>query len=441
MKYAYIETYGCSANQNNSEIMAGLLKQSGFELTNNEDIADVVIINSCVVKGKTENKIKRRVQDIARIYPGKLSVITGCMPDTDAEHLKKLNPKILLLSNHQIKRITSLIADYYRNKLHSEKQDYYIAKQNEEKLLVPKIPLNKLISIVQISEGCLSKCTFCKTRLAKGALFSYDMEDIIKTVQNDLKNGAKEIWLTSQGNANYGMDRGKAELPELLEKILALKYDFKLRLGMMNPHHLYPITEELIEVYKNKKMYKFLHAPIQSGSDKVLREMKRPYNLEKVEHIINRFRKEFPDITIATDVIVGYPTETEEDFQKSLSFVERFKPDVFNLAKFSKHKGTEADELNELPIGIINRRNSEIMRLHRNTALENKKKFLNREIVVFVNKKQPEFYEARDDNYNIILLPNNNAANLLGKKVKVRINQVGAHYMLGEIVPIQNFQD
>ena len=326
MKFIYIETYGCSANINNSEIMKGLLKQSGYEITNNLKIADILIINSCVVKGKTESKIKRRIQDLSKEFPNKLMIISGCMPETDFLSLKKINPKLLFLGIHHVKDISQLISDYFNNEFNSIKQKQYLSRQNEEKILLPKIPENKLISIIQISEGCNGQCSYCLTRLAKGNLFSYHQNKIIKTIENDLNSGAKEIWLTSQDCAAYGLDRGKQELPELLNKILNLKHNFKLRLVMMNPNNVYPILDQLIQIYKNKKMYKFLHIPIQSASNKILKDMNRHYVLEQVESIIKKFKEEFPEITLSTDIITAYPNETNEDHEKNLEFVRNFKP-------------------------------------------------------------------------------------------------------------------
>jgi len=431
--YIYIETYGCSANKNNSEILAGILTQSGYQITNNKEIAEIMIINTCIVKGKTENKIKRRIQDIAKIYPDKLIIITGCMPETDAKQIKKLNSKTILLGTHNFKEIVKLIKDYNENKLTDKKQEIYLDYQEETKLNFPKIPNNKLISITQISEGCFGECTYCKARLAKGPLFSYPMDDIVKSVENDLKSGAKEVWITSQDNAAYMLDKNnKSQLPELLKKILDLKHNFKLRLGMMNPNFLHLIIDEMINIYQSKKMYKFLHIPIQSADNIVLKHMKRKYNLKQVKDIINKFKKEFPEMTIATDIIVGYPTETEQAHENNLKFINEFKPDVFNLSKFSKHKGTKAEKLKELPIETINQRTSELMNVHKKTALENKQKFLGKIIKVFVNKKLQEsiIYEARDENYNIVLI--NSKKNILSKNVEVKIKQTAVHHMLGE---------
>lgn len=435
--FIFIETYGCSANQNNSEIIKGILTSSGYQITNNKKIADILIINTCIVKGKTETKIKRRIQDLHKDFPKKLIIIAGCMTETDKLSLKKINPKLLLLGIHNTKNIVKLINDYKENKLTKQKQESYLSNQKEEKLCSPKISNNKLISIIQISEGCLGQCSFCKTRVVKGPLFSYSEDKIIKQIENDLQQGAKEIWITSQDNASYGLDNEdkQPKLPELLTKILSLKHNFKLRLGMMNPNHLYPILNEMINVYKNKKMYKFLHIPIQSASDKILNEMNRNYKIKIVEEIIKKFKKEFSDITIATDIITGYPTEKEQDHKLNLEFIKEFKPDVFNLSKFSSHKQTQAGKLISLKKEIINKRASELMELHRKTAMENKKIFLNNEVEVLINKKTDisNIYEARDNNYNIVLIKSSDKS-LFGKNLDVKIKQVGVHHMIGEEV-------
>ena len=422
-KFIFIQTYGCSANQNNSEILKGILASAGYQITNNEKIADILIINTCIVKGKTENKIKRRIQDLKKIYPKKPTIITGCMPETDKKAIQQLNPKALMLGTHNIKNIINLI----------QNQENYLNQRNEEKILLPKISNNKLISITQISEGCLGDCSYCKAKLAKGKLFSYSEEKIIKSIQNDLEQGAKEVWLTSQDCAAYNLDRGNSGLPELLNKILSLKHKFKLRLGMLNPNHILPILEELIQIYKNKKMYKFLHIPIQSADDKVLKDMNRNYKIEQAENIIRSFKKEIPYITIATDIIVGYPTETEQSHKNNLNFIKNFKPDVLNLSKFSSHKQTKAGLLKELPIQTINRKSTEIMNEHRQTAMENKHYLKDKIIKVFVNNKTAQgIYEARDENYNIVLIKSDDKS-VLGKTIEVKIKQIGVHHMIGEI--------
>ncbi|MBR9704749.1 tRNA (N(6)-L-threonylcarbamoyladenosine(37)-C(2))-methylthiotransferase [Candidatus Pacearchaeota archaeon] len=434
--YIYIETYGCSANKNNSEIIKGILKQSGYQLTTNLEIAEILIFNTCIVKGKTESKIKRKIQDTIKNYPNKLIIISGCMPETDLESLQNLYPKAIFLGLFHIKEITKLIKDEIENKLTKQKQKFYLSKIKEEKIFLPKIPENKLISITQISEGCLGDCTFCKTKFAKKSLYSYQQDKILKSIESDLKKGAKEVWITSQDNASYMLDKKEiSQLPILLKKILDLKHNFKLRLGMMNPENVYSILDELIEIYKNKNFYKFLHIPIQSASNNILKNMNRKYKIEKVIEIINKFKKNILNITISTDIISGYPTEKLIDHSENIQFIKNFKPDVFNLSKFSSHKNTLAGNLKILDKKIINNRATELMNLHRITAKQNKQKFINKQINVFVNKKTniPYVYESRDINYNIVLITSKNK-DILGKNIKVMIKDIGVHHMIGELI-------
>ena len=434
-KTVYIETYGCSANQNNSEILAGILSQHGFIVTNNSEIAEIIIINTCVVKGKTESKIKRRIQDLKSSGSRKLTIITGCMPETDFKKLKKIDSRSIFLGTHRFKEIINLIKDYSENKLDEKKQKEYLSKNPEVKLNLPKKPQNKLISIHQISEGCLGECSYCKTRIAKGKLFSYPEDEIINSIESDLQNGAKEIWLTSQDDAAYGLDmkNKKIKLPELLEKILALKHKFKLRLGMMNPNNVLPILDKLIEIYKNPKMFKFIHIPIQSASNPILKLMNRFYTIEEAEKIIQKFQKEFPEMVIATDIIVGYPNENEEDHRKNVDFILKYKPDVLNISKFSSHKGTPAGKLKILESNVIKKRTTELMEVHRETAKANKKKYMGKIIRIFVNKKIGEhLHQARDENYNIVLVKCDKE--MLGKECEVKINNFGVHNLVGELV-------
>jgi len=434
-KLIYIETYGCTANQNNSEILAGLLSRAGFIVTNNPEIAEILIFNTCVVKSKTESKIKRRIQDISKEHKNKLIVITGCMPETDAKKLKKLAPNILLLGTHKFKDILNLLRDFEENKLTKEKQAEYLSQNPEVKLNLPKKPSNPLISIHQISEGCLGECSYCKTRLAKGKLFSYNKEDIIKSIESDLQQGAKEIWLTSQDCASYGLDQKdkKHKLPELLNEILNLKHKFKLRIGMMNPNNVSPILNELIKLYENPKLFKFIHIPIQSTSNEVLKHMNRFYTIEQAEKIINKFRKQIPDITIATDIIVGYPTETEEAHKANINFINKFKPDVLNISKFSSHKTTPAGKLKILPANTLKKRATELMQVHKETAKQNKQKYLNKTIKVLIDKKISEnLYQARDENYNIVYLKSKKEN--IGKEVEIKITDIGVHNLVGEII-------
>jgi len=352
-QFIYFETYGCTANKNNTEIMKGLVRQTGLELTNNPDIADLLVINTCIVKEPTEKKIERRILDLRKEYKDKPIIIAGCMPEvrTNSRILQQKN--LYLLGTHHIKDITKLIRKIFQGKYREEE---FLKKRNEIKLCLPKIPKIKKIGITQISEGCLGNCSFCIVRLAKHSLFSYPQEKIIENIKQDIKEGAKEIWITSQDNASYGLDEGKRKLPELLKKVLELKGNFKVRLGMMNPSNVLPILPELLKIYKHKKMKKFLHLPLQSGSNKILKKMNRKYKVSDFIKIVEKFRTEIPDLVFWTDIIVGFPGETDEDFKKTLEIIKKIKPNFINISRFWRRKGTEAAKLKQLPVEVVKNR-------------------------------------------------------------------------------------
>ncbi len=351
--YLYFETYGCVANKNNTEIMKGLALQSGLQITNNIDIADILVINTCIVKGRTEKKIERRIKDLLQL--NKTIIIAGCMPEVRSKKLQKLfdEKELYLLGTHHVKDICKLVKKIIDERYTSEE---FLEFQNEQKLLTGKIPEKKDVGITQISEGCIGNCSFCLTKLAKHKLYSYPQEKIIENIKNDLDSGAKIIHITSQDNASYGLDKGEQKLPELLKKIIQLKGKFKIKIGMMNPNNVLPILDKLIEIYKNEKIEKFIHIPLQSGSDKILEKMNRKYQVKDFVKIINKFRKEIPDIIIWTDIIIGFPGETEKDFQKTLNIIKQIKPDFINYSRFWSMKGTKAEKMKQLDVKIVKQR-------------------------------------------------------------------------------------
>ncbi|MFH1500409.1 MAG: tRNA (N(6)-L-threonylcarbamoyladenosine(37)-C(2))-methylthiotransferase [archaeon] len=423
MKFIYIETYGCSANQNNTEILLGQLKSAGLEITSNEKIADLLIINTCIVKGPTENKIKRRISDLQKL--GKPLIVAGCMPSVRKLHGTNTYP----LGIDHTKSILNLIRDISVGR-YSEKK--YLSKRHEEKLCMPKISYRKKIGITQISEGCLGNCNYCLTKLVKGSLFSYSEEKILKNIQSDVKSGCKEIWITSQDNAAYGLDSGKNQLVHLLKKILEIKGKFKLRLGMMNPNNILPILDELVEIYKHEKMYKFLHLPIQSGSDKILKSMNRQYKVKDFLKIVEKFKSEFPSMTLATDVIVAYPSETEEDFTKSLNLIKRVCPDIINISKYWPMKKTKAAELAQVDVKIAKKRALETQKLHLKIALENNQKLINTEKKALVNEQEGSNCLARTSDYKLVVIKSKEV--LLGKTVTVKIISTRSHYLIAKLI-------
>ena len=430
LKNIYIETYGCAANQNNSEIISGLLSRAGFNIVNNPKIADLAILNTCIVKGPTLQRMQSRIKQLSREF--KRIIVTGCMPDALSEQIKQINPRAILLSSHKIKKITKVMRNLIENKPITDLKE----KNSEIKLLCPKNRKNPVIGITQISEGCLGNCAYCVTRFAKGSLFSYPEESILKNIEQDIKGGCKEIWLTSQDCAAYGKDKTKnSQLPKLLKKILSLKHNFLMRMGMSNPNHILPILDDLIECYQDKKMFKFLHIPIQSGSNEVLRKMNRYYNINDVFRIIEEFRKKIPEINIVTDIIIGFPGETDEDFQKTMDAIARIKPDLINISRFWPMPRTPAAHLKKIHDSITKKRSKLLKELLFKITIEKNKKRIGDEITALVDEKGWDFsrtWIARSSEYYPIIVPSQEK--VLGEKIKIKIKSVTPQYLIGEIV-------
>ncbi len=330
MKKVFIKTYGCSFNFSDSENMAGLLKGSGrYELVKSEDEADIVIINSCTVKNSAETKFWRDVRNIKKI-----KILAGCVPQAEKDKSKFEGYSVI--GTNQINNVVHVLDETMAGNTVQ-----LLKKNSNPRLNIPKVRRNDVIEIVPINEGCLGSCDFCITKFTRGHLLSYQPSEIIKHVRNALNDNVKEIWLTSQDTACYGYDID-TNIVNLLKKILEMKRDFKIRLGMGNPDFLPDYLDELIEVYKDSRMFKFLHIPVQSGSNSVLKKMKRNYNVETFVEIVEKFRKTHPLITIATDIIVGYPSETDDDFQKTVELMKKVKPDVLNISRFWARPGTIA---------------------------------------------------------------------------------------------------
>jgi MiaB-like tRNA modifying enzyme len=350
MTSIFIKTYGCALNQSDSEVMLGLLKKAKFEIAQSIDCADVVIINTCTVKNPTERKFFNYLDKIKDM--GKQIIIAGCIPQTNPEKVGGYS----LIGVSQISNIVEIVEEAINgNAVES------LSYEKFQRLNLPKIRRNPIIEIVPICAGCLGEpCAYCKVKSARGDLVSYQKEDILRQIRSAVRDEVKEVWITAQDTGCYGKDIGE-NLISLLKEVLEIDGDFKVRLGMLNPNHALEFLDDLIKIYKNEKMFKFLHVPVQSGSDKILKSMRRKYTAEDFKKIIYKFTREIPDITIATDVICGFPGETEEDFNATLELIKEIKPDAINISRFWPRQGTEAEKMENPVHGQETKRRSTIL--------------------------------------------------------------------------------
>ena len=406
----YIETYGCTASQARSEIMEGALAANGMKIAGDAGSADVILLNACIVKTPTENRIRDRIKLLIKKYPKKRLVIAGCAADVG--FFRSIAPNALFLSSHKPHGIARLL----------------LKKAVES---AGKIRKNPLVGITEISSGCLGNCSYCIVRLARGELKSKSPDEIIADVKRALADGCMEIWLTSQDNSCYGFDIG-SDLAGLLDKIAKLDGEFRIRVGMMNPLHTKPILKRLMKAYENNKVYKFIHIPVQSGSDKILKSMGRGYSAGDFENLVGAFRHAFPLATISTDVITGFPEETQDDFEKTLQLIERIKPDIVNVSKFGARPGTIAARMRQLDNRIAKERSAAMASLVRKIGAEANKKWLGRtcEIVVTEKGRDKKQFTGRNESYKPVIVE---GKRLLGKVLKVKITKCGQTFLAAKI--------
>lgn len=412
----FIETYGCAANQSHSEKMAGYLE--GFALAKSDKDADAIILNTCVVKKPTEQKILDRIRSIRKNSPEKKVILAGCLPKIP-ELLKKADYDGIILDNT---KIAEVLGKLFKNET--------ISIENQSNYNV-KIRNNSLIDIEEIAEGCLGSCSYCIVRRAKGALKSEPADKIIKNIENAAKEGCKEIWLTAQDTACYGFDND-SELPELMSSICNIKSDFSLRIGMMNPEHAMKILPELIESYGNEKVYKFLHLPVQSGSDIVLEKMNRRYKTEDFLKIVSEFRKALPRIQIWTDIIVGFPGESEKDFQETIELMKKASPDFVNVSQFGSRPGTPAEKMEQMPGGIKKERSKKLSEMLKRIYLENNKKWIGWEGNVLVTEKSKTGFLAKNFAYKPVQIKSDK--DIIGKTVNAKITRASSSALFGEVI-------
>ena len=350
-KNIFVQTYGCTSNKADSQNMIGLLMQAGYSITDDENSADYFLVNTCAVKSATEEKIVHRLKELSKL--NKKMIVAGCLTKVNPERIKKVLPNFAGMidtrSTHKIVEVVEQIED-------GNQKIMQLSEIPAEKPKLPRFSFNKAIGIIKISDGCLSNCSFCATKLSRGNLYSYRPDIIRDAVKTSVEEGYKELHLTSEDSSAYGKDIGTS-LPELLKSTTKIEGKFFIRVGMMNPLHFKKMEiNDLIEAYKSEKIFKFLHLRVQSGSNEVLKIMRRGYTVEDFLFYIEEFRKEIPELSLLTDIIIGHPGETDEDFKQTLELIEKIRPNNVIISKFGARPGTQAAKMEQVDPEIINER-------------------------------------------------------------------------------------
>ena len=396
-----IETFGCTANKGDEMRMRAILRNAGHEIAETRE-ADVVIVNTCTVTKRTELNVIKRLKELKK--KGKKVVVAGCMAAAQPELVESI-------LGADVTMVTP--------------QDIY-SYNNEQEL-----DFNGVIAVVPIAMGCVGKCSYCIVKRARGDLRSYKPEKICKAVRNAVERGAKEIRITSQDCSAYGWDSPSLKLPALLDLVTSVEGDFRIRVGMMNPFTVIHILDELLDAFDSTKIFKFFHVPVQSGSDKVLGDMRRNYKAADFVEIVNSIRRRFKYSTICTDFIIGFPTETEEGFVSSLNLLETVKPEKVNITRFSPRPGTEASKLKDLLEREKKRRSRIFSSFYHALASEKNKELKGKKLPVLVTEQGKRGgVIGRDPSYREIVIKKDLP---LGASCKVEVKEAKSSYLVGDL--------
>jgi len=417
MKNIAVISQGCAANFGEGEKAARLLAASEnahitFGLP--KDAPDAIYLNVCTVKGNAG--ALKLLRSASEMYPEVPLFIMGCAPKDFREEALKVTDKVVFTSLEEIPALAGMTTGAKTATLRE----------------------SPYVGIVNIEEGCLDACAFCSTHLVKGRLKSFAPEAIEQQVRELVADGCLEIQLTGQDCACYGFDTG-TNLAELTQRILAhVPGNYKLRLGMGNPRHMMQYADALLECFRDERVYKFVHVPVQSGSDRVLKAMNRRHTAEDFRQIARMFNTEFPRFTLSTDIIVGFPGETDDDFAETMRLLKETRPTVCNITRFVARPGTPAARMEQdaalrIPDSVKHERSAILFDAFQKIAQENNALWIGDTCDVVVEKPghRAGTTIARNEAYRPVALAGDIPA---GTRLSVRITDAEAFAIIGEVL-------
>ncbi len=358
-----ILTLGCKVNQYESEAIAEMLEKNGFSVQDHAKMCDAYIINTCTVTGESDRKARQFIRRACRENPLAYILVTGCLSQTQPQNIAEIQGIDYICGNTDKLSVVSALISLVKRGKKNEKPEIYVKNIDEspfERMQIEKFDRTR--AYIKIEDGCESRCTYCIIPSARGRIRSKPLSDVVDEVSRFVKNGCKEVVLTGIETASYGKDLKNVTLAELLGEVEKIEGDFTVRLGSLDPSSMNEsFTEKIKEL---KKLAPHFHVSMQSGSDSVLRAMKRKYNSEQAMRNIEILRESIPGVRFTTDMIVGFPGESEENFAETLEFAKRANFLMMHVFPYSARKGTPAAEMgNQISQEIKKERSARLIAL------------------------------------------------------------------------------
>jgi hypothetical protein len=425
-------TLGCKVNQYDSDAMRTLFIHRGYKPVEHSEVADVYIINTCSVTSIGDRKSRQVIRKIRRNNPDAVIAATGCYAQVAPEELEKMGD-VDVIVGHQNR---NKIVDYIEEAEKSEKtvnavKDIMSIREYENLTVDPEGEV-KARAFVKVQEGCDNYCTFCIIPYARGRLKSRKQEDAVDEIKKLVEKGYREVVLTGIHLGNYGKDlRNGTSLSTLVSELLKIPNLLRIRLGSIESVEL---SDELINIIKNeKRVCHHLHLPLQSGSDAVLKSMNRHYRLRQYKDLIAMLREKIPNLALTTDLIVGFPGETEENFKETLNTLHELKFSAIHVFPFSKRTGTPAAMYpNQITNEEKKKRVHRVQELEKKISKEFRCEFLNKIVHVLAENKKEEYFEGFSDEYIRVTIKGENVKR--GHLYSVIVEEVTDEGLIGRVI-------
>ena len=437
-KKATVITYGCQMNVNESAKMKQILQTMGYEIIEDIDDSDLVFLNTCTVREGAAVKVYGKLGDLKRLKEqknGKMIIgVTGCLAQEVRDEFIKKTPYVdLVLGNQNIGRIPDIIERIEKG------EDVHVVMVEDEDELPQRVDADfgdDIVASISITYGCNNYCTFCIVPYVRGMERSVPLHEIVKDVKKYTEKGYREILFLGQNVNSYGSDLADDtdNFAKLLRESAKIEGDFWIK--YVSPHPK-DFTDEVIDaIADNSKIARMLHLPLQSGSTKILNAMNRGYTKEEFITLARKIKEKIPDIGLTTDIIVGFPGETEEDFQDTMDVVNEVGFENAFMFMYSKRSGTPAATMEEqVDEQVKSERLQQLMRLQNYKAKEESQKYLGKTVKVLVegpSRKNPEMLTGRTSTHKIVLFKSP-GTDLKGKFVNTKIYEAKTWTLYGEL--------
>lgn len=426
MKF-YIYTLGCKVNTYESSVMTNNLKQAGFEEVDDSNLADIYIINTCTVTNTASNKSLKMIRQAYRKNNKAIIIVVGCLSQVESSNISKLSGVSIILGNKNKSKIVDYIKEYQTTK--EQIMDIYDLSNTEFECMKLN-NVNQTRAFVKIQDGCNNFCSYCIIPYTRGDVRSKSCNDVLEEIKSLVANGHKEVVLTGIHTGHYGSDLENYDFADLLSEIVKISGLERLRISSIE---ITELDENVLNIINNSKIIvDHLHIPLQSGCDKTLLEMNRKYDIKYFKDKVKQIRKIRPDISLTTDVIVGFPNETDEDFDTTYHNIKEINFSKIHVFPYSLRKGTKAEHMpNKIDDVIKKQRVKKLLELSKELEISYMKEFIGKEILFIPEVYHDSYLIGHTGNY--LLIKASGDEKLLNKDVIGIITEIAYPYCLATL--------